>query len=277
MAETTKKQKSKAKKIYNIVSTIIVAIIFVFLIAIVAMLLSQKHNGQDSKLFGYYMYDVLTDSMTPTIQPKSVILSKEVDNPEELKVGDIITFTAPSGPLKGYNETHRIVEIVYKGDGTIDYIITEGDKYNPDYNKAVTTHTRDEWHLSPSSVKAKYVRTATFIGGLRNFLSHWYGYVVLIVIPMLIVMALFVGGYVRERAAIAKEEEAEKAANGQSKSKLDGMSDEDKKRLLEEYLKSQNAEDKAENNPQSEVARGDNSQNSEGESTPADSDEKSEE
>ncbi len=237
MAEKAKKQISKAKKIYNVVSTIIVALIFVFLIVIVAMMLSQRHNGKDSKIFGYYMYDVITDSMTPTISPKSVILSKEVTNPEELKVGDIITFTAPSGQLAGFNETHRIVEIKYKDDGKIDYIITEGDKYNPDYNPDAKTHTRDEWHLSPSAVKAKYVRTASFIGGLRNFLSHWYGYVVLIVIPMCIVITLFIVGYVKDKAQYLKEEEAKKAEASGEKSKLDGLSEEDKKRLLEEYLK----------------------------------------
>ena len=237
MAEKAKKQISKAKKIYNVVSTIIVALIFVFLIVIVAMMLSQRHNGKDSKLFGYYMYDVITDSMTPTIMPKSVILSKEVTDPESLQVGDIITFTAPSGQLAGLNETHRIVEIKYKDDGKIDYIITEGDKYNPDYNKDAGSHTRDEWHLNPSAVKAKYVKTAVFIGGLRNFLSHWYGYVVLIVLPMCIVITLFIVGYVKDKAQILKEEEAKKAAENGEKSKLDVLSEEDKKRLLEEYLK----------------------------------------
>ena len=237
MAEKTKKQVSKTKKIYNVVSTIIVALVFVFLVVIVAMMLSQRHNGKDSKIFGYYMYDVITDSMTPTINPKSVILSKEVTNPEELKVGDIITFTAPSGQLAGFNETHRIVEIKYKDDGKIDYIITEGDKYNPDYNPDATSHTRDEWHLSPSAVKAKYVKTASFIGGLRNFLSHWYGYVVLIVLPMCIVITLFIVGYVKDKAQILKEEEAKKAEERGEKSKLDGLSEEDKKRLVEEYLK----------------------------------------
>ena len=243
MQKTDKKPIPKAKKIYNIVSTIIVALVFVFLIVIVAMMLSQRHNGKDSKVFGYYMYDVVTDSMTPTIQPKSVILSKEVKDSSELKVGDIITFTAPSGPLQGMNETHRIVEIVFKDDGTIDYIITEGDKYNPDYNKEVSSHTRDEWHLDPSAVKAKYVKTATFIGGLRNFLSHWYGYVVLIVLPMCVVITLFIVGYVKDKANLLKEEEAAKAKENGDKSRLEGLSEEDKKRLLEEYLKQRSVDE----------------------------------
>ena len=119
MAEKTKHKMTKARKIYNIVSTIIVALIFVGLIAIIAMMFIQKKNGQDSKIFGYYMYDVVTDSMTPTIEPGSVILSKAVKSENELAEGDIITFIAPSGALKGYNETHRIVHIERNEDGSI--------------------------------------------------------------------------------------------------------------------------------------------------------------
>ena len=244
MEETKKKNSKKAKKIYNIVSTIVVAIIFVFLVVIVAMMLSQRHNGKDSKIFGYYMYDVITDSMTPTIETKSVILSKAVTNPdEELKVGDIITFVAPSGALQGYNETHRIVEIVLKEDGTIDYIITEGDKYNPDYNPAATSHTRDEWHLKPSAVKAKYVKTANVIGGLRNFLSHWYGYIVLIVLPMCLIVTLFIVGFVRDKAKSVEEKEgvSDASENG-GKANLNSLSDEEKAKLLEEYLKMKSTE-----------------------------------
>ena len=55
---------------------------------------------------------------------------------------------------------------------------------------------------------------------------------------MCIVITLFIVGYVKDKAQILKEEEAKKAGESGEKSKLDGLSEEDKKRLLEEYLKS---------------------------------------
>ena len=88
---------SKAKKIYNAVSTAIVALIFVFMVVVVAVILVQKSSGGESKIFGYYMYDVLTDSMSGTIEPGDVIMCKAVDDVNSLQVGDIITFKAPNG------------------------------------------------------------------------------------------------------------------------------------------------------------------------------------
>lgn len=218
--------KPKAKKIYNIVSTACVAVIFVFLVVVVSLLLVQRKSGGDSKIFGYYMFDVVTDSMSGTIEPGDVILSREIEDKTALQVGDIITFTAPSGPFAGYNITHRIVEVERDGDEI--FYRTKGD--NPEVG-------RDDWRLTPDAVKAKYVRKAVLIGGLRRFITHWYGYVLLIALPLTVVGVLIIVGAVRDKYA------AEKKRAVVSGDAVDDMTDEQKKQLLEELLRSQNKED----------------------------------
>lgn len=217
IANMKKTEISKAKKIYNAVSTAIVALIFVFMVIVVAVMLVQKSSGGESKIFGYYMYDVLTDSMSGTIEPGDVIMCKAVDDVNSLQVGDIITFKAPNG---NYNETHRIVEIARNDDGTVKYFKTKGDNA-----KAV-----DNWQLDPQNVKAKYVKKSVFVGGLRKFMSHWYGYVVVVVIPLCIVFALIISSVVKDKLALEKQNEKE-----ESKIALSDISEEDKKKLLENY------------------------------------------
>ena len=209
---------SKAKKIYNAVLTAIVALIFVFMVVMVAVILVQKSSGGESKIFGYYMYDVLTDSMSGTIEPGDVIMCKAVDDVNSLYVGDIITFKAPNG---NYNETHRIVEIARNDDGTVNYFKTKGDNA-----KAV-----DNWQLNPQNVKAKYVKKSVFVGGLRKFMSNWYGYVVVLVMPLCIVFALIISSVVRDKLALEKKKEKE-----EGKITLSDISEEDKKKLLENYI-----------------------------------------
>lgn len=218
IANMKKTEISKAKKIYNAVSTAIVALIFVFMVIVVAVMLVQKSSGGESKIFGYYMYDVLTDSMSGTIEPGDVIMCKAVDDVNSLQVGDIITFKAPNG---NYNETHRIVEIARNDDGTVKYFKTKGDNA-----KAV-----DNWQLDPQNVKAKYVKKSVFVGGLRKFMSHWYGYVVVVVIPLCIVFALIISSVVKDKLALEKQNEKE-----ESKIALSDISEEDKKKLLENYI-----------------------------------------
>lgn len=220
MNKTTKtSDKSKAKKIYNAVSTVALVLIFAFLVVVVSLMLVQKKNGGETQLFGYYMFDVLTDSMSGTIEKGEVIVAKKVEDKYALKVGDIITFVAPSGVLKGFNETHRIVEIVYAEDGSVKYYKTAGDKL---YDGAIKV---DDWLLPPENVKAVFVKKSAFVGGLKEFLSHWYGYIVIVVIPMCLVFALVIAGFVRDRLALEKSKTP--------KTELSDLSEEDKKKLLE--------------------------------------------
>ena len=217
-------EQSKAKKIYNVASTVVVALIFVFMIVVVAVMLIQKNSGGESKIFGYYMYDVLTDSMSGTIEPGDVILCKAVEDVNELKEGDIITFKAPNG---NYNETHRIIEIARNEYGSIKYFKTKGDN----------AKEADNWELKPENVKAKYVKKSVFIGGLRRFMKHWYGYVTVVVIPLCVVFALIIAGFVKDKVALESEKEKNKAIS------ISDISDDDKKKLLEKYLgETQNAE-----------------------------------
>ncbi len=220
MSKSEKKNLSKAKKIYNIVTTVITAVVFVFLVVVLSLTISQRNSGGDASIFGYHVYEVITDSMSGTIEAGEVIISKKVDNVNELAVGDIITFVAPSGPLRGRNETHRIIEVARNEDGSVQYFRTKGD--NEQY--------ADNWKLNPSAVKAKFLRKSPFIAGFRRFLSHWYGYVLLIALPLLIVGVLIIVGYVKDKVAAESEERKQPS--------LDGMSDEEKKKLLESYLAS---------------------------------------
>lgn len=222
--EFMKNDQSKAKKIYNAVSTVIVALIFVFMIVVVAVMLVQKNNGGETELFGYRMYDVLTDSMSGTIEPGDVIMCKSVEDVNALQVGDIITFKAPNG---NYNETHRIIEIVKNEDGTVKYFKTKGDN----------AKEADKWELAPENVKAKYVKKSVFIGGLRRFMSHWYGYVAVVVIPLCIVFALIIASFVRDKVAIETEKKKEN-----KKLTLDDISDEDKLKLLDSLKDENNCE-----------------------------------
>ena len=89
------------KKVLDIVSTVVVAIIGVLAIAYIVLMLC-----------GFKLYTVLSPSMEPTYKTGSVIFVKPVDT-AELKVGDPITYK-----LAGTKSisTHRIHSIETIGD-----------------------------------------------------------------------------------------------------------------------------------------------------------------
>ena len=72
------------------------------------------------KLFGYQIYNVLTQSMEPALPVGSAIYVKRCD-PQALRQGEIITYRLSEAT--GLVETHRVVE----NDTQAKQLITKGD------------------------------------------------------------------------------------------------------------------------------------------------------
>ena len=70
------------------------------------------------------MFRVISGSMEPELPVGSMIVVKRVE-PEEVKVGDIITFFSTDPTLRGGVNTHRVVDI---DDSGMDILfMTKGD------------------------------------------------------------------------------------------------------------------------------------------------------
>ncbi len=75
------------------------------------------------RVFGYQTYTMLTGSMAPLINSGDVVVSVPTDV-RDVEVGDIITYHIPIDDHRV--ETHRIVEVIEKPDGSTA-VRTKGD------------------------------------------------------------------------------------------------------------------------------------------------------
>lgn len=100
------------KKIWNIITSIIVALAVLLAIALVGV-----------RLIGFQVFTVLSGSMEPTYHVGSLIYVKDVDY-TELEAGDVITFMLDEDTVA----THRIVEVVPdETDSSVLRFRTKGD------------------------------------------------------------------------------------------------------------------------------------------------------
>ena len=114
--DDNKKTKSTFKKVWNIISWVLVSLVCALLVVIFILL-----------MIGYKPAVVLTPSMTPSIMPGDLIVYKAVDA-DKIEIGDVITFwpSADSQDEQDLSVTHRVKEIRDDGDGTYTFI-THGD------------------------------------------------------------------------------------------------------------------------------------------------------
>ena len=117
------------KKAVKIVFNVIAWVVLIFALLITILVFSSDKNNGTASLLGYIPLTVESDSMKPTFKKDDLIISKEIDDINSLKKGDVITFwTLIEG--KKVKNTHRIAEVL-NDNGSVGFI-TRGDANNLD-------------------------------------------------------------------------------------------------------------------------------------------------
>lgn len=171
------------KKIIHFITTVFMySICLIMVIVFCAFLVNffdKQHNlksGQNKKdLFS--AYTIVSPSMVPAINVLDVVVTMRVDDPEELKKGDIITFNSTDYRYSGVLVTHRIVDIDKTSSG--DYLyVTKGDNNN----------TQDSSRINFNDIYGKVLFRIPKIGYIQYYLSSILGWVAIIIVPAVMII-----------------------------------------------------------------------------------------
>lgn len=115
---------------------------------------------------GYQPIYVQTGSMEPTMQTKSIVLTKRVDTLDDLEIDDIITYRVYDESGRAITITHRIYNI--KEDGTI---ITKGDN----------NRVADSYSITIDNVLAEVIWIWNGAATIQNMMKTPTGWIMAIV------------------------------------------------------------------------------------------------
>ncbi len=175
------------KKIFNIVSTVIVAI--VVLIAVFLM---------GSRLVGLNVYNVISGSMEPTYSVGDLIYVKSIDYEdvaEKVKVDDPLTFVLNEDKVVA---THRVVSI----DTEEELIYTKGD-----------TNDYIDPEVNFKNVIGKPVFSIPLLGYVSAFMQTTTGMIVTIALGSLLILIVFLPDFFGKKKAAPSAEEIADSAN----------------------------------------------------------------
>ena len=239
-------EQQKGKSILGVISDVLLIILIIIAITITVMTFTSKSSDMGvGNILGYTPFSVQTSSMEPTIGEGDLIISKGISTEEALdgktlKVGDVITFSTimsdnAGNTIRGFN-THRIVDINYNDDGTVFAYATKGDAISTEDNTPVTPYEVVAKQIGAGAeikdgqpVNIKKGVTIMGVGKALDFLQTQLGFMLCVIIPL----ALFFIWQVYKLIALFMS------------AKSDNISDEVKRKAIEEYLAKQEAEKKA--------------------------------
>ena len=186
-----KNNQSKASKIINIISIVILSLCACLL---VYATVAQAKSGM-VKFFSYSFHTIQTQSMEPEIKVGDLVIVKEVPF-SEIKVGDDILFKCEdkSSAVYGKYIVHRVKELtevegVYK---------TYGINNNGIEDKVL------------SKALGKAVAVSSTFGAIFSFLTNWKGIIVVIAIIVLIIFTILQVFAVVSNASKYKQAKEEK-------------------------------------------------------------------
>ena len=168
---------------FKYISTIISWTIFVLLSIIGALLIyyfasSRLYVTKGDKYEPFFsVYTIVSGSMEPTIKVYDVIINTKVNDPKDVKVNDVITFTSTSDISNGKTVTHRVIGVREMDDGGICYV-TRGDNNT----------TEDPSCATYSNVIGKVSAVVPGLGKIQFFLASKFGWLLIIVVPALYII-----------------------------------------------------------------------------------------
>ncbi|MBE6155760.1 MAG: signal peptidase I [Firmicutes bacterium] len=197
-----KRNSVKIKSIINYLSSIITWAIFVILIACAACLvyyyISLQIYARKGESFAppYSIYTIVSPSMTPKIKVYDVIINTKVDKPEDIKVGDIITFKSSSSFTYGMTITHRVKDIqIVNGEYQFT---TQGDN----------NLSKDSAPALYRNVIGKAVIKIPQLGRIQFFVASKFGWLLVVILPAVYVIIKDVSKLIRISKVKKNAEEA---------------------------------------------------------------------
>ena len=176
--ENYNKYKDIFKFIINVLSWVVLIILLMVAAFLLFYLASTKYyesKGKDYKA-PISMYTIISPSMEPNLKVYDIIVDKKVNKPEEIQIGDVITFVSRSSFTSGMIITHRVVGIVYTNDG-LEYT-TKGDNNN----------SNDSATVPYENVLGKVYMRIPQLGRVQSLLSTGQGWLIFVIVPVALII-----------------------------------------------------------------------------------------
>lgn len=214
--------KLRNNKILKLIGNIIYALAFILVILVLLVVITQRLSNNEISLGGYRIYNTATGSMIPEYEIGDILISKEV-KPEEIQIGDDITYMSREKSTYGKLITHSVVDI--KQENGEYKFVTRG-----------IANSANDPEISEGQIYGKIVYKPVILSFINKLIRNIYAFYFLIIVPMAIIIARMLANYIINR----EEKKREKENNKKTKEEVNNTK-------KEENLQKQ-AENKKKNN-----------------------------
>lgn len=179
-------KKLKENKVFKIVKTIFNIILTLFCALFVLVVCLQRFSNNKISFFNYRMFTVVSGSMEPMYNIGDVLIAKKVA-PEDIKVGDTVSYLGEKGGFNDMIITHQVVDIEKDVDGNYLY-----------HTKGLVNIVEDPV-VSYSQLYGKIIHRSVVLSFIYTIVGTKYGIFLFIIIPLLYIVGSEMVSFLLER------------------------------------------------------------------------------
>ena len=212
MAEKVRNKSTLLGKLLKILFNIVIFLVCVIAFVLIAyVFLAQIHKDDNNYKPSISFYTIVSPSMNPVIKVYDVVVNIKPSGPEDIEIGDIITYVSTNSTSEGMTITHRVVAITKAENGNYEYQ-TQGDN-NSEPDGVLVTY---------DNVIGKEIMIIPKLGKIQFLLANKKSWLLLLLIPVMLfifkdiydLIELFglrrkvddVTGYIEEPTRVRKNE-----------------------------------------------------------------------
>jgi len=189
-SKTSKKEDVKLispmKNVFNIIKTILNAIVIVFVLCFVLIVCMQRFSNNRLSFFNYRLFTVVSGSMEPSYEIGDVLIAKEKEA-SKIEIGDTISYLGSIGQFSDIVITHRVIDIDVK-DGKY-YFHTKGD----------ANLIEDPLVVSEDKLYGVVIHKAALLSNVYRLVATQTGMFIFVVIPILYIIGSEFVGFLLEK------------------------------------------------------------------------------
>lgn len=188
-------EKLRNNKILKIIKKILNIVVFVFVLLFLLVVCLQRFSNNKISFFNYRLFSVASGSMAPKYEIGDILISKQVE-PEDVKVGDTISYLGEKGTFKDMVITHQVVEIDKDADGNLIF-----------HTKGLTNLVEDPL-VYERQLYGVVIHKSVVLSFIHKVIGTSYGLFLFVVLPLFYIIGSEIISFL-----LAKEEEKRNKLN----------------------------------------------------------------
>ena len=167
-------KKLRENKIFKKLKIVFETFVFIILVGFICAVCLQRFSNNKLSVFNLRMFTVITGSMAPKYKIGDVLIAREI-KPEDIKVGDTISYLGKVDSFKDKVITHQVTKIE-KTDNKYYY-----------HTKGIANLVEDPI-ISEDQLYGKVIYKCLIISLIYKIVSTNVGFYLFIIIPILYII-----------------------------------------------------------------------------------------